>query len=170
MHGNFEMTILLIQMSTVGVLIIPMIAVAIPQLGAFLEDKAHEKYIHIPITMDLQQKLFAALKLPQSLTSASVQATPLRTLNNLERQVRAHKGKKAKLSLEAVSTGIGSPVHKLPAVCFKELEGTGNKAQVATGGGMEVLNKQQQDRLNQAKVRPRSHSKIGPLGSRQAKT
>ena len=103
MHGTTEAAMLMLQFGTLAVLILPMVAQAVPKLGSALEDKKYEKYVHIPIDQKLHHKLFVALKLPERFTSVSEQAAPRQSLIDLEAQISAYKYKRTELQLPVIS-------------------------------------------------------------------
>ena len=116
---------------------------SVSKFGAILKDKTYEKYIHIPITSELNQKLFAAMKLPRRFTSVSLQAAPLHTLQDLDQQIRAHKDERAKLMSAAVSFDSRTPQVR-PAIRIEELGWVrnehfeGDNRQSSDGGGGQV--------------------------------
>ena len=127
MHGTTEAAMLMLQFGTLAVLILPMVAQAVPKLGSALEDKKYEKYVHIPIDHKLHHKLFVALKLPERFTSVSEQAAPRQSLIDLEAQISAYKYKRTELQLPVISIA-SKMLHVSPAaVRIEELEGMQNK-------------------------------------------
>ena len=127
MHGTTEAAMLMLQFGTLAVLILPMVAQAVPKLGSALEDKKYEKYVHIPIDQKLHHKLFVALKLPERFTSVSEQAAPRQSLTDLEAQISAYKYKRTELQLPVISIA-SKMLHVSPAaVRIEELEGMQNK-------------------------------------------